>query len=267
DNTTWSFAFSHSANPSRNVIVARSYCCAEGDGRIARINSSGPNVINTRVRAADGIRITVYVICIRSAVDLERARREHRRVVGRGPSGTWRNFLASHIRHRLCFHLLPRHRGPLMLGMIAAALVAPLMPGIRQAPDRTLRELATLVAAVLLSTVVATTDVERPGAVAAAQLEDVQRVHPSRMAKNWTSTSETTTVPAYWRVHPPLVHRGLRWHWALTLSIRPAPTYPNASHRATSRPAARVVPGSPVIPVEMVPSEAGGDSRRWLAWR
>lgn len=107
-----------------------------------------------------------------------------------------------------------------------------------------LRELTTRIAAVPLSSVVAATDVERPTAVAAAQLEEIQLVHPSRMAKNWTSTSETTTVRAYWRVHPPLVHRGLRW--------RPGPSLfpsdrPDLSQRATSRSAGPLVPG-PLVP-------------------
>jgi hypothetical protein len=83
------------------VIVARSYCSCDGDGRIARISSSLPAVTNTRVRAADGIKTTVYVIAIRSAVDLARAHGEQGRVVRHAASGIWRDFLTTPIRHRL----------------------------------------------------------------------------------------------------------------------------------------------------------------------
>jgi hypothetical protein len=138
------------ARPSRNVTVARSYCSCDGVGRIARISSSEPAVTSTRVRAGDGIRTTVYVITIRSVVDLARARREQWRVVRHAASGTWRDFLTTPIRHGLCFRMLPRDPGPLVLSMIAAALVASLMLGIRHAPERSLRRPSTRAAAVPL---------------------------------------------------------------------------------------------------------------------
>src|ERR1051325_6170686 len=95
--------------------------------------------------------------------------------------------------------------------MILSAFLAPLMPGIREAAQSGLLELATDVRAVALAAVVRATDDKGLPAVAAGQREDNELVHPSRTGENWTATSETTTVPAYWRVHPPLVHRGLRW--------------------------------------------------------
>src|SRR5690348_16041117 len=211
DNTTWSFASNHSARLSRNVVVARSCRSCEGDGKTARSSSSEPSVTSTRVLVADGTIATWYLICLRVAVGRERAHRERDRVGRREPFSTWRNFLATHIRHRLCFSPLPRHRCPLLLGVVLSAILAPLMLGIREAAPGGPLELATDVLAVALTAVVRATDDEGPPAIPAGQREDDEVDHPSRTGENWTSTSETTTVPAYWRVHPPLVHRGLRW--------------------------------------------------------
>jgi hypothetical protein len=97
-----------------------------------------------------------------------------------------------------------------MLGVVSSAFLAPLMLGIREPAQGGLLALAADARAVALASVVGTTDDERLPAVAAAQRKDNELVHPSRTNENWTATSETTTVSAYWRVHPPLVHRGLR---------------------------------------------------------
>jgi hypothetical protein len=172
----------------------------------------------------------VYFICVHFAVGRGLARREHRRAFGRGPFSTRRNFLATHIRHRLSFRSLPRHQRPLMLDVVLSALLAPLMPGIREASSRGLLELATDVLAVALASVVRTTDDKLLPAVAAGQREDNELVHPSRMGENWTATSETTTVSAYWRVHPPLVHRGLRWRPGPSLFPSDGQNYRNRPH-------------------------------------
>jgi hypothetical protein len=138
---------------------------------------------------------TVYFICVRFAVGRDRARREHRRVSWRGPFSTRRNFLATHIRHRLCFRLLPQRS--LMLGVVSSALVTALMLGIGEAAQGGLLELAAEVLAVALASVVRTTDDKLLPAVAAGQREDNELVHPSRTGENWTAASETTTVSAY----------------------------------------------------------------------
>jgi hypothetical protein len=254
---------SHSASPSRSVTAARSCRVAEGGGKMARSSSSGPWLSSTRVRVADGIRTTVYVICVRHAGDLGRARREQWRVVWQAAFSTGGNFLASHIRQRLDFRPLPRLQGSLVLGVVAAALVAPLVLRVRPSTDGGLLELATDVLAVAVSSIVRAADEERPPAVAAAQLEDDELDHPPRMAENWTSTSRTATVRGYWRVHPPLVHRGLRPLPGPSLFHPVAHTYRNAPHGATSPTIGLMVPwspGPPVIPVEVVPLKAGGDS-------
>lgn len=164
---------------------------------------------------------TVYFICVRFAVGRDLARREHRRAFGRGPFSTRRNFLATHIRHRLSFRSLPRHQRPLMLDVVLSALLAPLMPGIREAAQSGLPELATDVRAVALAAIVRTTDDERLPAVAAGQREDNELVHPSRTGENWTTASGTATVEGYWRgPSAACTWRAQVATWALTLSIR-----------------------------------------------
>jgi hypothetical protein len=140
---------------------------------------------------------TVYFICVRFAVGRDRARREHRRVSWRGPFSTRRNFLATHIRHRLCFRPLPRPQCLLLLGVVLSSFLTPLMLGIRAAAQSGLLELATVGRAVALAAVVRTTDDKLLPAVAAGQREDNELVHPSRTGENWTAASETTTVSAY----------------------------------------------------------------------
>src|SRR5262249_54643173 len=123
---------------------------------------------------------TVYFICVHFAVGRDLARREHRRAIGRGPFSTRRNFLATHIRHGLCFRSLPRHQRPLMLRVISPAFLAPLMLGIREAAQRSPLDLATDVRAVALASIVSTTNDEPCPTVAAGQFEDNELVHPSR---------------------------------------------------------------------------------------
>lgn len=84
-----------------------------------------------------------------------------------------------------------------MLGVIATAFVAPLVLGVGEPPDRALRELATCLAAVRMTSVVRTTDDELLRALAARQREDHELVHPVWMGENWTATLDTTTVTTY----------------------------------------------------------------------
>jgi hypothetical protein len=148
-----------------------------------------------------------------------------------------------------------------MLGMISSTLIAPLMLGIREPAHGGLRELATGVFAVALSSVVRTTDDELLRAVAAAQLEDNELVHPSRTVENWTTTSRTATVRAYRRgPSTACTSRAQAGIWALTLSILRARSYLNAVRRATSR---TVMLGVVMIldePGEVVPVKPGGET-------
>jgi hypothetical protein len=202
---------------------------------------------------------TVY--CIDVLVgdhDRARGRHERRRGVRRRAFSTRGNFLATYIRHRPWLRVLARDQRTLVRGVVAAAFVAPLVLGIGAPPDRGLRALATLVAAVALPPIVRPADDEQLGAVAAGQREDIELVHPARMVENWTATSETTTVRTYWLVHPSLVPRAQVW--------RPGPSpFPPRLELSERRPVLRhfsnrVVPWSPVISVEVVPYEVGGDT-------
>jgi len=169
--------------------------------------------------------------------------------------------LATYIRHRPCFRALPRGQRALMLDVIVAALVAPLMLGIGEPPDRGLLALAALVPAIPLSSVVRPAHHERLHAVAARQREDIELVHPARMVENWTARSWTTTVGLV-LARPSAGTRGLRFGDLGPHSFPPVANYPNAGrYTATSRTG--VVPWSPVIPVEVVPCQAGADT--WVA--
>ena len=133
----------------------------------------------------------------------------------RGPFSTRGNFLATHIRHCLRFHMLPCHRRPLMSRMILPPLVAPLVSRIRQPSKRGLLELAADLVAIALTPVIRPADVESPGTSAANQLEDNELVHPARKDENWTTTSATATVPAYWLSIRRLYTRVQAPTWAL----------------------------------------------------
>jgi hypothetical protein len=107
------------------------------------------------------------------------------------------NFLATHIRHRFGFRVLPCLRCLLMRCMVLPPLVAPLVPGIRSSPQGGLLELAAVLTAVALAPVVGPADVEPPATAAAIQLEDQELVHPARKDENWTTTSRSGTVAPY----------------------------------------------------------------------
>ena len=84
-----------------------------------------------------------------------------------------------------------------MRGVILPALVAPLMPGIRGPMERSLLELAAILAAVTLPSVIRPADEEPPQASPAAQLEDHELVHPRRKDENWTAASGSSIVASY----------------------------------------------------------------------
>ena len=105
-----------------------------------------------------------------------------------------------------------------MIDMVLSALFAPLMLGIRKPVLGGLLEIATGDVAVALSSVVGATDDEPPTAVAAAQSEHNELVHPSRMVENWTTTSGTATVRTYRRgPSTARTSRAQAGTWALTL--------------------------------------------------
>jgi hypothetical protein len=171
---------------------------------------------NTRVRAADGIMITVYVICIRPAVDPEMARRERSGASRQDAFSRKGNFLHTHISQRLAFRALPLCRRALMRGVILPAQVAPLVSGTREPMLRGLFERAAMrVIAVALPSVVRSTDEEPRQASPAAQLEHHELVHPSRMDENWTAASGSTTVRTYWLSIRRLYMRVQAPTWAL----------------------------------------------------
>lgn len=117
--------------------------------------------------------------------------------------------------------------------VVLPTFVAPLVPGIRAPTKRGLLELAAGLVAVTLATVVRATDDEFLAAPAATQLEDNQLVHPARKDENWTATSATFTVPAYWLSIRRLYTRVQAPTWAL-IRFSALGTYKRASKRATS---------------------------------
>jgi hypothetical protein len=192
---------------------------------------------------------TRYFICIRAAVGHGIARHERDRVFRRRAFSTWRNFLATHIRQRLVFRTLPLHRRALVLGVILSALIAPPMLGVGEPMEAGLLELATTLAAVALSPVVAPTDEERPRAPAAAQLEEV--VHPSRKDENWTAPSRSGNSTH--RTGCPSVAGASRVQaatWALTRFIRRSGLHERAEPRDFSAPSAAL--GHDPIAVRMI---------------
>jgi len=121
---------------------------------------------------------TVYVICIRPAVDRGTARRERVRAFRRRPFSTRRSVLAILISQRPLFRALPLHRLGLVGGMILPAQVAPLVSSACQPMTRSLLELAAVLVAILLPSVVIPTEVEARQASLATQLEDNEIAHP-----------------------------------------------------------------------------------------
>jgi len=155
-------------------------------------------VTNTRVRASDGVSITVYVILIHPAVDLGATRHERTWVFRREGFRTKCLILATVISHRLRFRALASHQLSLMRGVILSALLAALVFRTRKPMARGLPKLAAVLVAVGLPPVVRSTDVELCRAVAAAQFVENELVHSSRSDENWTATSGASTVRAYW---------------------------------------------------------------------
>jgi hypothetical protein len=121
---------------------------------------------------------TVYVICIRPVVDRGAARRERDRAFRRRPFSTRRNVLAILISQRLTFRALPLHRLGLVGGVILPAQVAPLVSSTRQPMTRSLLELAAILVAIVLPSVMMPAEVEARQASPATQLEDDEIAHP-----------------------------------------------------------------------------------------
>jgi len=179
-------------------MTACSYCSCDGAGRNARNSSSGPAATNTRVRAADGVSITVYVILIYPAVAPRATRRTRAWCFRREGFRTRCLFCATVISHRLGCRALPGHQISLMRSMILSPLLAALVFRARKPMTRGLREVSAALAAVGLPPVVRSTDVEPHPASAANQLVDNELVHPLRRDENWTATSGASTVRMYW---------------------------------------------------------------------
>jgi hypothetical protein len=117
---------------------------------------------------------TAYFICVRCAADLDHARREHRRVAGRGAFSPRRNFLPTCIRQRLHFRVLGRALplAPLSTVLLAVLSEAPLITSARSAATGCAGLLATRGAAVVLPAIVWPADEEPHGAPPAHQLVD-----------------------------------------------------------------------------------------------
>jgi hypothetical protein len=121
----------------------------------------------------------VYIICIHPAVDLGIARRERNRICRRTPFRTNRRGLGTIISQRLTFRALARRRRLLAGGVIQPTEVTSLVAGRCEPMTCGLLELATLLAAVALPSVVGSADAKCPQASPATQLKDHQLAHPS----------------------------------------------------------------------------------------
>jgi hypothetical protein len=157
---------------------------------------------------------------------------------------------------------LARRRFALVLGVVLPALVAALVLGIGEPSERGLLDGTAVVAAVSLSPIVATADVERSSAAAAAQLEQEYVVHPARKDENWTTASGSGTVIPY--------RLSIRWPY-MRVQLLTGPSFVSSAARTYSTHPGRanswqlpdddyLVPWAPAIPVKMAPMEAGGDS-------
>ena len=127
---------------------------------------------------------------------------------------------ATVISHRLDFRTLPGHQLALMRSVILAPLLAALVFRARKPMARGLRKVSTALAAVDLAPVVRSTDMEPRRALAAAQLEENELVHPSRTDENWTAASGASTVRAYWLSIRRLYTRVQAPTWTLLSFIR-----------------------------------------------
>ena len=145
-----------------------------------------------------------------------------------------------------------------MRGMIVPSLGGALVSSIGEPADRGLLSTPARVPAVDLAPIVGPTHHKPAGTVTANQREDIELVHPVRMGKNWTAASDTVTVPLVLARPSIAGTRGLR-------SANLGPHFSIRSNHPTAREVwpllNRVVPGSPVISVKVVPNEAGGDTR------
>ena len=114
---------------------------------------------------------TVYFICVRYLAGLDRARREHRRVVGHAAFRTRRNFLPTRISQRLCFSVLRRAlESPFSTVSPSVLPEAPLITSASSPVTGSLSFVATDLAAVLVPAIVAPADEEPDEAPPARQL-------------------------------------------------------------------------------------------------
>ena len=114
---------------------------------------------------------TVYFICVRYLAGLDRARREHRRVLGHAAFRTRRNFLPTRISQRPCFSVLRRAlESPFSTVLPSVLAEAPLIASARSPVTSSVGFLATDLAAVLVPAVVAPADEEPNEAPPARQL-------------------------------------------------------------------------------------------------
>jgi hypothetical protein len=114
---------------------------------------------------------TVYFIYIRCPAGLDRARGEHRRVLGHTAFRTRRNFLPTRISQRPCFSVLRRAlESPFSTVSLSVLAEAPLITSARSPVTGSVGFVATDLAAVLVPAVVAPADEEPVEAPPARQL-------------------------------------------------------------------------------------------------
>ena len=128
--------------------------------------------------------------------------------MARRPRRRWRafspisNYLRSYIRYRFCFRTFARHASTSLLASVSLALIAEaaLVPRACDTMNRGASSYAAVLAAILLSPVVASADHELPRAPCACQFVRFNaRVHPARCGRTakWTSASGSVRLPAY----------------------------------------------------------------------
>jgi hypothetical protein len=139
--------------------------------------------------------------------------------------------------------------------VILPALGAPLVSRIRQPAERSLLELAASLVAVALAPVIRPTDVEPDATSVAVQREDNELVHPARTDENWTATSASSTVPAYWLSIRRLYTRVQAATWTLLRS----PPFGATGSRRAARVSCRVADAPRARPTHRVaPLVTGG---------
>src|SRR6266568_611790 len=200
---TGRFVSSHSDSASSRVIAARSCRTCDGGGNSALSSSSGPWLRRTLVHLLEGDSKSRYVSIgappaggVNGRTVHVRLRARRRRTLSQNV-----NFLGSYIRQRLCFRAFVNAScvplvAPILLPFgTEAALVA----RARQAMAGRAAFLPAVVAAVLLSAIVSSADVEAVRTPGAAQVvEGNARVHPrARADRNWTGASGSSRLRAY----------------------------------------------------------------------